>query len=85
MNSSKEPNKNLENLNEKTCRWPIGHPDEANFYFCGRNPMEERVYCKLHVLHAYQPKGWKNDEEEDKNTKGTEELPEFFEKKIKSA
>ncbi|NCU45436.1 MAG: hypothetical protein EBX22_03550 [Candidatus Fonsibacter ubiquis] len=36
------------------------------------------------VLHAYQPKGWKN-EEEDKNTKGTEELPEFFEKKIKSA
>jgi GcrA cell cycle regulator len=75
----------LENLNEKTCRWPIGHPDEANFYFCGRNPMEERVYCKLHVLHAYQPKGWKNDEEEDKNTKGTEELPEFLEKKIKSA
>ena len=75
----------LENLNEKTCRWPIGHPDEANFYFCGRTPMEERVYCKLHVLHAYQPKGWKN-EEEDKNTKGTtEELPEFLEKKIKSA
>jgi len=72
------------NADEKTCRWPIGHPDEANFYFCGRNPMEERVYCKLHVLHAYQPKGWKN-EEEDNNTKGTEELPEFFEKKIKSA
>ena len=76
----------LENLNEKTCRWPIGHPDEANFYFCGRNPMEERVYCKLHVLHAYQPKGWKNEEEENKNTKGTtEELPEFLEKKIRSA
>ena len=76
----------LENLNEKTCRWPIGHPDEANFYFCGRNPMEERVYCKLHVLHAYQPKGWKNDEEDNKSTKGTtEELPEFLEKKIKSA
>ncbi|MEY3907944.1 MAG: hypothetical protein RLZ52_1011, partial [Pseudomonadota bacterium] len=38
-----------------------------------------------HVLHAYQPKGWKN-EEEDRNTKGTtEELPEFLEKKIKSA
>ena len=53
---------------------------------CGRNPMEERVYCKLHVLHAYQPKGWKNDEEDNKSTKGTtEELPEFLEKKIKSA
>ena len=44
------------------------------------------VYCKLHVLHAYQPKGWKNDEEDNKSTKGTtEELPEFLEKKIKSA
>ncbi len=41
----------LENLNEKTCRWPIGHPDEANFYFCGRNPMEERVYSREQLLN----------------------------------
>jgi GcrA cell cycle regulator len=72
----------LENLNEKTCRWPIGHPDEANFYFCGRNPMEERVYCKLHVLHAYQPKGWKNDEEEDKNAKEQKNFQSFLKRKL---
>ena len=73
----------LEKLTDKTCRWPIGHPDEKNFYFCGRNPMESRVYCKLHVLHAYQPKGFKEDR--DNNTNQLEELPDFIEKKIKRA
>ena len=68
----------LENLTDKTCRWPIGHPNEKDFYFCGRTPMEDRVYCKLHVLHAYQPKGFKGDED-----KGPEELPNFIEKKVK--
>ena len=70
----------LENLTDKTCRWPIGHPNEKDFYFCGRTPMEDRVYCKLHVLHAYQPKGFKGDED-----KGPEELPKFMKKKVKSA
>ena len=32
----------LENLTDKTCRWPIGHPDEKDFYFCGRTPMDEK-------------------------------------------
>ena len=73
----------LEKLTDKTCRWPIGHPDEKDFYFCGRNPMESRVYCKLHVLHAYQPKGFKEDK--DNNANQQEELPDFIEKKIKSA
>ena len=68
----------LENLTDKSCRWPIGHPNEKDFYFCGRTPMEDRVYCKLHVLHAYQPKGFKGDED-----KGPEELPNFIEKKVK--
>ena len=52
--------------------------NEKDFYFCGRTPMEDRVYCKLHVLHAYQPKGFKGDED-----KGPEELPNFIEKKVK--
>ncbi len=51
----------LENLTDKTCSWPIGHPDEKDFYFCGRSPMEEKIYCKLHVLHAYQPRGQKGE------------------------
>ena len=70
----------LENLTEETCKWPIGHPDEDNFYFCGRKPEEKFVYCKLHVLYAFQPKGQK----EDLLTK-EDEVPVFLEKKIKSA
>jgi len=71
----------LENLTDKTCRWPIGHPDEKDFYFCGRSPMDERIYCKLHVLHAYQPRGQKGEEPQ----KGAEEVPSFIQKKVKRA
>jgi len=70
----------LENLTENTCKWPIGHPDEESFYFCGRKPDAEFPYCKLHVLYAFQPKGQK-EEVLDKN----DGVPEFIEKKIKSA
>ena len=72
--------KKLEELTDKTCRWPIGHPYEENFYFCGRKPMEKFPYCKLHVLYAFQPK---NAKEEDQITE--EDIPQFIEKKIKSA
>tara|TARA_A100001011_G_scaffold398987_2_gene505556 strand:- start:2412 stop:2906 length:495 start_codon:yes stop_codon:yes gene_type:complete len=71
--------KQLEELNESTCKWPIGHPDEKNFYFCGRTSLKEFSYCKLHLLYAYQPKG-KKEEVTDK-----EEVPEFIGKKIQSA
>ena len=70
----------LEHLTDQTCKWPSGHPDEENFYFCGRKSVDAFPYCKLHVLYAFQPKGQK---EEDVN-KGNE-LPSFVEKKIKSA
>jgi len=74
----------LEKLTDKVCRWPIGHPDEKDFYFCGRSSMESRVYCKLHVMHAYQPKGWREEKENTNNTQN-EELPDFIAKKIKTA
>ena len=70
----------LEELTDKTCRWPIGHPHEEKFYFCGRQSMEKLPYCKLHVLYAFQPK---NAKEEDQITE--EDIPKFIEKKIKSA
>ncbi len=74
-----EKPKQLEELTEDSCKWPIGHPDEKNFYFCGRSSLKDFSYCKLHLLYAYQPKG-KKEEAVDK-----EEVPEFIEKKIKSA
>ena len=71
--------KQLEELDENLCKWPIGHPDEKDFYFCGRSSLKDFSYCKLHLLYAYQPKG-KKEEVTDK-----EEVPDFIEKKIKSA
>ena len=79
-NFEPENPKSLEQLTDETCRWPIGHPDENNFYFCGRTSMKDFSYCKLHVLYAFQPKNKKEDliEKED-------EVPQFIAKKIKSA
>ncbi len=70
--------KQLEELDESVCKWPIGHPNEKDFYFCGRASLKDFSYCKLHLLYAYQPKGKK----EDANT--NEEVPDFIEKKISS-
>ena len=71
--------KQLEELDENSCKWPIGHPDEKSFYFCGRSSLKDFSYCKLHLLYAYQPKGKKEDVTEK------EEIQEFIEKKIQSA
>ena len=68
--------KQLEELDENSCKWPIGHPDEKSFYFCGRSSLKDFSYCKLHLLYAYQPKG-KKDEDTEKD-----EVPELIEKKI---
>ena len=79
-NFEAENPKTLEELDDKNCRWPIGHPDEKNFYFCGRTPVEDFSYCKLHVLYAFQPKNQKEEliEKED-------DVPEFIEKKVKAS
>jgi GcrA cell cycle regulator len=69
----------LEELDESSCKWPIGHPDEKSFYFCGRSSLKDFSYCKLHLLYAYQPKG-KREEVVEK-----EEAPDFIEKKIETA
>ena len=53
--------KQLEQLDDNSCKWPIGHPNEKSFYFCGRKSLKDFSYCKLHLLYAYQPKGKKED------------------------
>ena len=53
--------KQLEQLDDNSCKWPIGHPNEKSFYFCGRTSLKDFSYCKLHLLYAYQPKGKKED------------------------
>ena len=73
--------KQLEELDDNTCKWPIGHPNEEGFYFCGRTSLKDFSYCKLHLLYAYQPKG-KKDESSNKDNN---EISEITEKKIHSA
>ena len=79
-NFEAENPKRLEELDDKNCRWPIGHPDEANFYFCGRSPIEGFSYCKLHVMYAFQTRDQK-DELIDKE----DDIPDFIEKKVKAS
>ena len=43
--------KQLEELDENSCKWPIGHPNEKSFYFCGRSSLKDFSYCKLHLFY----------------------------------
>jgi GcrA cell cycle regulator len=40
-------------LNEHTCKWPIGDPLSPDFYFCGQAHDEGRPYCEFHSRRAY--------------------------------
>ena len=73
--------KKLEELDESSCKWPIGHPEEESFYFCGRSSPKDFSYCKLHLLYAYQPKGRKEEPVVDKD----EEVPQYIDKKTNTA
>ena len=73
--------KKLEELDESSCKWPVGHPEEESFYFCGRSSLKDFSYCKLHLLYAYQPKGRKEEPVAEKD----EETPQYIDKKINTA
>ena len=73
-------NLNLEELNDQTCKYMEGHPNEHDATFCGRKNVEKFSYCPLHLMIVFQPKGKKEnftDKEDD--------VPQFITKKIKSA
>lgn len=44
---------NLLQLNEHTCKWPIGDPLNKDFYFCGQHSLETGPYCEFHSRRAY--------------------------------
>ena len=44
----------LLDLNEKICKWPLGHPGEPDFHFCGRPANPGFPYCVQHCGVAYQ-------------------------------
>ena len=44
----------LLDLNEKVCRWPMGHPGEPDFHFCGTAVNPGFPYCVEHCGRAYQ-------------------------------
>lgn len=44
----------LLDLNDRICKWPIGHPGEPTFHFCGEKVNPGFPYCVTHCGHAYQ-------------------------------
>jgi len=44
----------LLDLNDRICRWPMGHPGEPDFHFCGEKVNPGFPYCVEHCGRAYQ-------------------------------
>ena len=44
----------LLDLNDRICKWPLGHPGEPDFHFCGEKVNPGFPYCVEHCGHAYQ-------------------------------
>ena len=44
----------LLDLNDRICKWPIGHPGEPDFHFCGNPANPGFPYCVEHCGVAYQ-------------------------------
>jgi len=44
----------LLDLNDRICRWPMGHPGEPDFHFCGEKVNPGFPYCVEHCGRAFQ-------------------------------
>jgi GcrA cell cycle regulator len=51
----------LMELTERTCKWPIGDPATADFWFCGLPSQAGKPYCEAHVGVAFQPMSARRD------------------------
>ena len=48
-------------LTERTCKWPVGDPATAEFWFCGLPTQSGKPYCEAHVGVAFQPMNARRD------------------------
>lgn len=44
--------RNLLQLGNHTCHWPVGDPQKPDFFFCGAWTNE--IYCRHHAARAYR-------------------------------
>ena len=51
----------LMELTERTCKWPVGDPATADFWFCGLPVQPGKPYCEAHVGVAFQPMSARRD------------------------
>lgn len=51
----------LMQLTESTCKWPVGDPATADFWFCGLPSEAGKPYCTAHAALAYQPMSARRD------------------------
>ncbi|MEO0501573.1 MAG: GcrA family cell cycle regulator [Pseudomonadota bacterium] len=54
MSDSVKDKTSILELSERVCKWPIGHPGEAEFHFCGAKSEPGFPYCNEHCAVAYQ-------------------------------
>jgi GcrA cell cycle regulator len=47
------PRRNVFEFTGPGCLWPDGHPNDANFRFCGARPLPGKPYCAEHAAIAY--------------------------------
>ncbi len=71
--------KQLEELTDDVCKYPVNHPTDKDFYFCGRSSLKDFSYCKLHLLYSYQQKNKKEDPIDKE-----EDVPQYVGKKTKN-
>ncbi|MGE0765765.1 MAG: GcrA family cell cycle regulator [Hyphomicrobiaceae bacterium] len=45
----------IQTLEECSCRWPIGDPQDGDFHFCGKTKVTGLPYCEFHARRAFQP------------------------------
>lgn len=43
----------LTDLDNHTCRWPLGDPKDESFHFCGKKVRIGQTYCDEHANVAY--------------------------------